>query len=97
MLPQAASLRCHLSASGRRCRQNRGVRITYDPEINAAYIHLTDQELPGHHTTTKAPAPPGVKAWIALDWNAERLIGIEVLDANAFLPTDLLDQAETPH
>jgi hypothetical protein len=28
------------------------------------------------------------------DWKAERIIGIEILDANAFLPADLLAQAE---
>jgi hypothetical protein len=66
------------------------------PGANAAYIHLTDEELPGHHTTTKAAAPPEIKAWIALDWKAERLVGIEILDAAAHLPWDLLDQAETP-
>lgn len=72
------------------------MRITYDREANAAYIHLTDQALPGGHTTTTADAPPGVQAWIALDWKAERLVGIEILDANTFLPSDLLDQAEEP-
>lgn len=73
------------------------MRITYDREANAAYIHLTDQPLPGGHTTTRAETPPGVEAWIALDWRAERLIGIEVLDANAFLPADLLEEAQNIH
>jgi len=31
---------------------------------------------------------------VALDWKAERLVGIEVRDADAFLPSGLLDQAE---
>jgi len=71
------------------------VRITYDRQANAAYLYLTDEELPGGHTTTRAESPPGVDAWIALDWKAERLIGIEILDADTILPTDLLDQADT--
>jgi uncharacterized protein YuzE len=70
--------------------------MTYDREANAAYLHLTDQELPGGHSTTRGETPPGVDAWTALDWKADRLIGIEILDANAFLPTDLLDQVDTP-
>jgi uncharacterized protein YuzE len=73
------------------------VRITYDREANAAYIQLTDQTLPGAHTTTTADAPPGVQAWIALDWRDERLVGIEILDANSFLPPDLLDEADEPN
>ena len=48
-------------------------------------------------TPRREPKPPGVEAWIALDWRAERLIGIEVLDANAFLPADLLEEAQNIH
>jgi uncharacterized protein YuzE len=70
------------------------MRITYDRQANAAYLHLTDQVLLGGLSTTTADTPPGVKASIALDWMAERLIGIEILDANAFLPADLLEHAE---
>ena len=70
------------------------MRATYDREANAAYIYLSDEELPGGHSTTKAGTPPGVKAFVALDWKAERLVGIEVLDADAFLPPDLLEQAD---
>jgi uncharacterized protein YuzE len=73
------------------------VPITYDRDANAAYIHLTDQTLPGGHATTRADTPPGLHAWIALDWKAERLVGIEILDADSTLPADLLDQAEEPH
>ena len=94
-LLEAPAVRRDISPTGsRQLCQTGAVRVTYDREANAVYIHLTDQELPGGHTTTKAGAPPGVKAWVALDWKADRLVGIEVLDANVFLPTDLLEQAE---
>jgi transposase len=94
-LPQAQALRRHLPPAGRRqCRHNRRVRITYDRQSNAAYIHLTDQPLPPDHATTRGQPPPGLDAFIALDWRANQLIGIEVLDASQILPADLLDQAE---
>jgi hypothetical protein len=38
--------------------------------------------------------PPGVEASIALDWQDNRLVGIEILDANIILPGALIDQAE---
>jgi len=70
------------------------VRITYDREANAAYLHLTDQPLPAGHATTLAGSPPGLSAFIALDWHGDHLVGIEILDASAVLPADLLAQAE---
>ena len=71
------------------------MRITYDREANAAYIHLTGQPLPpGPHATTSAASPPGLDAFIALDWRDSQLVGIEVLDASSILPASLLDQAE---
>jgi uncharacterized protein YuzE len=70
------------------------VRITYDRDANAAYLHLTASELePGRDTTTAA-LPPGVNGFIALDWKDDRLGGIEVLDANERLSADLLEHAE---
>ena len=37
---------------------------------------------------------PGVTGFVALDWKDDRLVGIEVLDADKRLRPDLLDQAE---
>jgi uncharacterized protein YuzE len=70
------------------------VRITYDRAANAAYIHLTDAELEPGRITTAAALPPGVDGFIALDWKDDRLVGIEVLDADERLQPDLLEQAE---
>jgi uncharacterized protein YuzE len=72
------------------------VRITYDRDANAAYIHLTEAEAepePGR-TTTAAALPPGLDGFVALDWKDDRLVGIEVLDADARLRPDLLELAE---
>jgi uncharacterized protein YuzE len=59
------------------------VRITYDPEANAAYIRLTDVTASGHHSTTRADTPDGIYGFIALDWDDGHLIGIEILDARS--------------
>jgi uncharacterized protein YuzE len=66
----------------------------YDRRANAVYLHLTDQPLPPGHSTTRAQAPPGLDAFIALDWRGNQLIGIEILDASTVLPADLLNHAE---
>ena len=70
------------------------MRITYDRAANAAYIYLTDVELEPGRTTTLAALPPGVDGFVALDWQDDRLVGIEVLDADTRLRPELLEQAE---
>jgi uncharacterized protein YuzE len=70
------------------------VRITYNPAADAVYIHLTGQPLPPGRTTIQASPPPGVEAFVALDWKGDRLVGLEILDASSRLHQDLLDQAE---
>lgn len=70
------------------------MRITYDRDANAVYIRLTDQDIAGQSRTLKAPTPPGVEGFIVLDWKDDVLVGIEILDATARLPEDLLEQAE---
>ena len=71
------------------------MRITYDRQADAVYIHLTEGELPpGRTATVKAQPPAGVEASVMLDWKDDCLIGIEVLDASIRLPQDLLDGAE---
>ena len=70
------------------------MRITYDRAANAAYIYLTEAELEPGRTTIPAALPPGVDGFVALDWKDDRLVGIEVLDADTRLRPDLLQQAE---
>ena len=70
------------------------MRITYDPAADAAYIHLTGGPLTPGRTTIQASTPPGVEAFVALDWKGDRLVGLEILDASSRLHQDLLDQAE---
>jgi uncharacterized protein YuzE len=72
------------------------VRITYDPEVDAAYIYLTDAPLaPGRDS--KVCNPPGdMCAWVVMDWKDGKIVGVEVLDASALLHADLLARAELP-
>lgn len=70
------------------------MRITYDQQADAACLHLTDQPPRPGRATTRAPAPPGLDAFIALDWRGDQLVGIEVLDAATILPADLPGHAE---
>lgn len=67
------------------------MQLTYDPTVDAAYLALV-------------PVPPGgvarthpVAAWLTLDVDAaERLVGLEALDARSHLPAPLLDAAPPP-
>jgi hypothetical protein len=43
---------------------------------------------------TRGQPPPSLDASIALNWRANRLVGIQGPDASSILPADLLDQAE---
>lgn len=71
------------------------VRITYEPESDAAYIYLTDAELePGRDTVELET--PDVPAGVNMDWKDGKIVGLEVLDAASLLHHDLLAQATSP-
>ena len=72
------------------------MRVTYDPEVDAAYIYLTNDQLaPGRDSMLLDP-PEGVVAMVVLDWKDGKIVGLEVLDASALLHADLLAQAAQP-
>jgi len=57
------------------------MKITYDPEVDAVYIYLTEQR--GEVTTVK------VNERVFLDYGAaDELVGIEILDASEVLGFD---------
>jgi uncharacterized protein YuzE len=72
------------------------MRVTYDPEVDAAYIYLREIEVGGSVYTYLAE--PEIKTdMINLDFDREgRLIGIEVLSASRHLPPELIAQAAPP-
>jgi uncharacterized protein YuzE len=59
--------------------------ITYRPEDNAAYLRLS---------SAKVLESEEVSPDVVFDYDAEgRIVGIELLDARAQLPSDALTQA----
>jgi uncharacterized protein YuzE len=73
------------------------MRISYDPESDAAYIHLTEQDLPPGRDSVPCDPPNGLEhAWVVIDWRDGKITGLEVLDASKLLHQDLLALAERP-
>ena len=70
------------------------VRVTYDADVDMAYIHLREIEAGGVATTV--PGWPDTEAFgINLDFAADgTLVGIEVSGAAGRLPPQVLAMAE---
>jgi uncharacterized protein YuzE len=65
----------------------RSIRLTYDENVNAAYLYLRDVA-PGEARSCPVECP-GAAGMIVLDIDAEgRLVGIEVLGAKQGLPEE---------
>jgi uncharacterized protein YuzE len=73
---------------------NRVMRMTYDREVNAFYLRLTDEQLPPGRDSVPVSSPDGTQAWVVMDWRDGKIVGLEVLDARERLHPDLLAQAE---
>jgi uncharacterized protein YuzE len=69
------------------------VRVSYDPEADAAYISLTDEPLMPGRDSIPCDTLDGVNAMVIVDWKDGRITGIEVLDASHRLHPDLLASA----
>ena len=70
--------------------------MTYDPEVDAAYISLTDAQLtPGRESVPCEP-PEGVHAMVFMDWKDGKIVGVEVLGASALLHPDVIEAAGQP-
>ena len=66
------------------------MRITYDPQTDAAYIYLKEIS-PGSVRKTYPCDPREVGGMINLDFDSEGiLVGIEVIGASKRLPSSLL-------
>jgi uncharacterized protein YuzE len=69
------------------------MRVTYDPEVDAAYLYLREPET-RKGTVTSLPVA-GAPGTIVLDFDTDGcLFGVEVLDASKLLPSELLEAAE---
>ena len=69
------------------------MRISYDRDVDASYIRLTDLDYPLAATSVACELPAGVGGDVILDFSDGVLVGIEVLGARNLLPPDLLAQA----
>lgn len=67
--------------------------ITYDKNADAAYVYLTGKELARGRDTVQVPLPEGVSGMILIDFKDGKIVGVEILDAQATLHDDLLAQA----
>ena len=65
------------------------------PEVDAAYIYLTDESLMPGRDSIACEVPEGTNAMVVLDWKNGRIVGLEVMDASHHLHPDLL-QSATP-
>ena len=75
------------------------MRVTFDPEVNVAYVSLLDRDGRVGEAVRQIPVVEAgaSTAQIVLDIGRDgRLIGIEVFDAREKLPVELLAQAQTP-
>jgi uncharacterized protein YuzE len=68
------------------------IRVTRDPEVNAAYICLADEPPSGwRHGRTVAIPVDQIPGMVNIDLDDDgRLIGIEVLAAASLLPDKML-------
>lgn len=71
------------------------MRITYDPEADAAYVHLTAAPLTPGRDSVVVDAPDGAGS-VVVDWKDGRVVGLEVLGASGALHPDLLARAVPP-
>ncbi len=71
------------------------MRMTYDREVDAAYVHLEDTISAGAAVTTQVCDVKVIVGQIHLDIDRDgRLLAIEILDASRVLTETVLSQAE---
>lgn len=72
------------------------MKVSYDKSVDAAYISIKENTMPGESKHTYPCNPLEVNgAMIVLDFDKDFvLLGIEVQDASKHLPKSLLESAE---
>jgi uncharacterized protein YuzE len=69
------------------------VRVTYDPEADAAYFYLVEEIRLGEAVRTVSVDPQSIGGMVNLDLDADgRILGLEVLDASRLLRRDVLPE-----
>lgn len=75
-------------------RKINAVSVTYDSQIEVAYIRVTGTELSPGRRTVPCEFPDGSWASVNVDFKGGRLVGIEILGANDRLHPEILAEAE---
>lgn len=74
------------------------MRLTFDPEVDAAYLRIGDDAVPAGavaRTVELSPAPSGVQIQADYDGDGE-LLGFEIVGASAVLSEAVLRGAARP-
>lgn len=74
------------------------MRMTYDPDVKAAYIYLVDTIAEGESVITQHSIfTRGKQSELILDFDVNgHLLGIEILDADRIIRPELLKAADVP-
>lgn len=73
------------------------MRVTYDPDVDAAYVQLADEIGVGGVAFTYPCDVAAVGGMVNLDFDSDgRLVGIEVLGAKAKLPPEVFRHVDPP-
>jgi uncharacterized protein YuzE len=71
------------------------MRMTYDPEADAAYIYVVDKIAPGEAKITRTMDNKKINGTIAIDFNEDgKLLGIEIIPGANLLSKKVLAKAE---
>lgn len=76
-----------------RRRKAEHMRVTYDPQADAAYITLINRELRNGEAVYQSDmiSTPGERGTLIADFDADgRLLGVEVLAASSVMPPELM-------
>lgn len=67
------------------------MKLTYDPEADAAYLQVVENINPGEAThQIQVPERENVPGQFILDFNSDgKLLGLEILFASSVLPPDM--------
>jgi uncharacterized protein YuzE len=68
------------------------IKINYDKNADAAYIYFTEFPVEIIEKTYSCD-PHEVSGMINLDFNAGKLVGIEIMDASKKLPPEVINSA----
>lgn len=71
------------------------MRMTYDPEADAAYIYVVDKIGPGEAKMTRTMDNRKINGTVSLDFSEDgKLLGIEIIPGANLLSKKVLEKAE---